>query len=644
MQRKNIYMIQPNYLYGNSAHLPYAAGAVAAYAFRDDEIRRRYELKKIQFLREDPDVCVAEADDPFLIGFSAYVWNFEYNKALARKFKQAYPGCVIVFGGHHVAPGGGLLDDCDFIDILVHGEGEEPLRQILLSLAGKGRMGDIPNISYRENGTVVSTHDEEYSSCDYPSPYLEGYFDSIVSGHPELSFELMFETNRGCAYNCSYCDWGSLRTKIRRFPLQRIYDEFDWACERKIEFFGCADANFGILARDEEIIDRLVELKSTTGYPKKFQTSYAKNNSQRIYNIGKKLHDSDMNKGVTLAFQTLSPEAAANVGRTNVSITHYTKLMRLYNAANIPTYTELILGLPGETYRSFADGLNMLMEAGQHHSIYVHNCEWLPCSAMGSRAYIERFGIGISRIPLNQPHMASPKDSKEIPEYSKIVTQTASMDHSMWIETNMLSYTVQCFHHMNLLQFFAMVLHDKKKVAYIDFYEQLLRHIEKNPACVCGRVFADIRRRLFEVVEGRGGLLCYDDDFGDISWPFEEYAFLKIVKQLDTFYDEIGDFLRTFGLPDDLFDSLLLYQRNIIKRPNREAAEFDLAYNLPDYFAGKFKGESTAPARENVTVQVTDSDIITDWAAYARHVVWYGRKESKNICSGRVMMRQDSDA
>jgi len=601
-------------------------------------------LKKIQFLRENPDACVAEAENPFLIGFSTYVWNFEYNKALAHQFKQAYPGCVIVFGGHHVAPGGELLENCDYIDILVHGEGEEPLRQILLALASDGNMRDIPNISFREDGHIVSTPFEEYSSCDYPSPYLEGYFDDIVSGHPELSFELMFETNRGCAYNCSYCDWGSLRTKIRKFPLQRIYDELDWACERKIEFFGCADANFGILARDEEIIDRLVELKSATGYPKKFQTSYAKNNSQRIYNIGKKLHDSDMNKGVTLAFQTLSPDAAANVGRTNISMRHYSELMRLYNAANIPTYTELILGLPGETYRSFADGLNMLMDAGQHHSIYVHNCEWLPCSAMGSRAYIERFGIGISRIPLNQPHMASPKDNKEIPEYSQIVTKTASMDHDMWIQTNMLSYTVQCFHHMNLLQFFAMVLHDEYRVAYIDFYERLLAYTEKNPDCVCGRVFADLRQHLLEVVEGRGGLLCYDDEFGDISWPFEEYAFLKIVKEIDIFYDEIRDFLRSYEMPDDLFDSLLRYERNIIKRPNRATAEFDLAYNLHDYFAAKFKGENAALAKQNITLQIADSDIVTSWAAYARHVVWYGRKESKNICTGFVRARENDDA
>lgn len=640
MENKNIYMIQPNYLYGKSAHFPYAAGDVVAYAFNNSDIYANYSLKKIQFLRENIEKAVQEAENPFIIGFSTYVWNFEYNKALAKKFKKKYPNCVIIFGGHHVAPGDELLQKCDFIDILIHDEGEEPFTQVLLSFIGKANLKDVPNISFRKNGNMITTPFQEYTDCDYPSPYLEGYFDSFFEDYPELSFELMFETNRGCAYNCSYCDWGSLRTKIRRFPMERIFREFDWACRHKIEFFGCADANFGILARDEEIIDRLIELKVLTGYPQKFQTSYAKNNSERIFNIGKKLDENDMNKGVTLAFQTMSPVAAKNVGRTNVSMQYYTKLMNLYNAANIPTYTELILGLPGETYRSFADGINKLIKAGQHHSIYVHNCEWLPCSAMGGKEYIERFGIGTTMIPLNEPHMKCPKD-EEIPEYSQIVTKTFSMDHDMWIETNMLSYTVQCFHHMNLLQFFAIYLFNEQRVEYIDFYERLLAFIDQTPDTVAGTVFARIRLRLKAVLAGTGGLLCYDKTFGDIAWPFEEYAFLEIVRRIDRFYDEIKAFLESFGMQAEILKDLLLYQRNIIKKPGRKEIEYTINYNFHEFFLNKFKGGDIKLVKRKNTIKIVDSDNISGWEDYARYVVWYGRKESKNIYTTGVTVKDN---
>lgn len=638
MSNKNIYMIQPNYLYGKSAHLPYAVGTVSAYAFQDATIKANYTLKKIQFLREDPDVCVREAQAPFLVGLSNYVWNFEYNKVLAQKFKQAYPDCFILFGGHHVTPGGALLEEYPFIDILIHGEGEEPFRQILLSFIASTSLADVPNISFRQDDGIVNTSFKEYTDCDYPSPYLEGYFDEFFTLYPDLRFELLFETNRGCPYFCSYCDWGNLKTKLRCFPLDRIFREFDWACRHNIEFFGCADANFGILPRDEDIVDRLIELKKTTGYPQKYQTSYAKSNSERIYNIGKKLDENGMNKGVTLAFQTMSPVASKNVERTNVSMQHYTDLMKRYNAADIPTYTELILGLPGETYRSFADGMNMLMEAGQHHSIYVHNCEWLPCSTMGSRRYIEKYDIGITRIPLNQPHMEFPKSS-EIQEYSQIVTKTYSMDHAMWIETNLLSYVVQCFHHMNLLHCFAIFLRNEYDLPYIAFYERLLAYLDEHPDTVSGRVFADIRRRLRAVVDGTGGLLCYADEFGDVSWPFEEYAFLKIVYELDTFYEEIRAFLCGFDLPEDLFNDLLLYQQNILKRPLGKDCAFRLDYALHEYFSRVLSGASIRPEKRPNIVTIRDLDPIPDWKEYARRVVWYGRKESKNVYTDAVTVK-----
>lgn len=640
MSKKNIYMIQPNYLYGNSAHLPYAAATVAAYAFSDPLISKNYKLKKIQFLREEPDFCARMAENPFLVGFSAYMWNFEYNLVLAEWFKKHHPNCTIVFGGHQVTPDGNLLKKHPFIDIWVQGEGEEPFKNILLSKLGLLTLESVNNISFRDNeGGVFSTPTEFYSDCDYPSPYLEGYFDSFFEDYPHLSFELMLETNRGCAYNCSYCDWGNLSSKIRKFPLERVYGELDWAAKHKLEFAGCADANFGILPRDEEIIDYLINLRKTTGYPQKFQASYAKNNSERIFRIGKKLNDNKMNKGVTLAFQTLSPLAAQNVRRTNISMDHYSSLLLMYNEAKIPTYTELILGLPGETFESFAQGLNQLIKAGQHHSIYVHNCELLPGSVMGSKEYIEKFEIGASRIPLNLPHMAAPSDT-EIPEFSYIVTKTYTMSHDMWIKTNLLSNVVQCFHHMNLLQFFSIYLFNEKNIDYIDFYKALLDFIENNPTTVCGSVFLDIKKQLEGILQDRGSLLFYDNNFGDISWPYEEYAFLRIVRELDKFYKDIIPFLHTFEIDQDIFEDLMTYQSKIIKTPIPGDFSFELKYNLNDYFSAVFRGLEAKLMHEPNLVEITDDRSQSDWADYARYIVWYGRKDSKNIHIDNAKVRK----
>ena len=49
-QKKKVYLVQPNYLYGTSAYLPYAVGVIAAYAFSDKRIAEN-DHEKIDRIR-----------------------------------------------------------------------------------------------------------------------------------------------------------------------------------------------------------------------------------------------------------------------------------------------------------------------------------------------------------------------------------------------------------------------------------------------------------------------------------------------------------------------------------------------------------------------------------------------------------------
>ena len=138
-----------NYSYGKSAHLPYTAGQLSAYAFADKDIADNYTLENIFFLRESVDGVMAKISDPFLVAFSTYIWNCNFNKAVAKKIKEKYPQCKIVFGGHHVPPDGNMLEECPYIDYLLHGEGEVILRRLMRALIGLDKAEDIPGISTR---------------------------------------------------------------------------------------------------------------------------------------------------------------------------------------------------------------------------------------------------------------------------------------------------------------------------------------------------------------------------------------------------------------------------------------------------------------------------------------------------------------
>lgn len=626
--KKKLYFFQVNYSYGRSAHIPYTAGQLLAYAFKDEVIKQNYCLENIFFLRKSIDNILNEISNPDVVAFSTYIWNCNFNKTIAERIKKKYPECIIIFGGHHVPPGGEMLEECPYIDYLIHGEGEIVFRQLLRGLTGVEDIVEIPGLSLR-NGSKIQTNPEEISTeCDFPSPYLEGYFDKIIKENPDTDFMALIETSRGCPNSCTYCDWSNMKSRIRMFPLERIYGEIEWVKKNRVYGLGAADSNFGMFKRDIEITKKIIEAKKEAGRPVRFQTSYAKNSSDTVFQIGLMLEHSEMNKGITLSFQSMSQEVLKNIGRENISIDYYSELMSLYNAAGVATYTDLILGLPGETYESFVAGIDKLLILGQHNSIYVHNCEWLPCSIMGRKDYVDYYKIGTSHIPLNQPHREPDLDNA-IPEWSSIVTSTYSMSTDDWKQMNLFSFAVQCYHHMGILQFFAIYLYNEGICSYRDFYERLLAFALENKSTVVGKIFARISELLDAVIDQNGTLCCSDERFGKVDWPFEEYAYLCTSYELGKFYEEIEPFLRQFNIDDDIFVELFKFQCNMPKRPFIDEFSFDVKYDFLSYYRAllNLKPAELKSADYKITVKAKN---FTSWVDFAQKVAWYGRKDSNS--------------
>ena len=521
--KKNIYLAQINYLHGKSTFLPYAAGTLIAMAKKNKELDSFFSFNRPIFIRENTDKVVEKIKEPYLVGFSNYIWNHEYNKVLARKIKKKYPGCLILFGGHHISPDTSLMEKENYIDIMIFGEGEETFETLLLTLKNGRKLNEVPNIAYRKNGKIIRTDETRAECIDYPSPYLTGVFDSILEAYPDIDFHAVIETNRGCPYSCAYCDWGNLNCKIRFFSEEKVMEELQWLSDHGIRGFGCADANFGMFERDEKFVDEMVRLHNEEGVLTRFQVSSAKNSNDRVFSISKKLNECGMDKGATLSFQSLNPNVLENINRKNIPVETFTSLLNKYNEAGIATYSELILGLPGETYRSFVDGIDILLNAGQHSSIYIHDCEWLPCSGMGDKDYTNKHGLKYELVPLNEPHTLL-DDSDETDEFSRLIVETDTMSREDWIKMNIYSATIQCFHHEGLLMMFALYLHYEKGLAFSDFYEAVIEQMLSDETTVGGTVYKKLKERFEAVSQGKAGLVWEDRRFGDVGWPSEEYG------------------------------------------------------------------------------------------------------------------------
>ena len=623
---KNIYFVQVGVDFGNSFYIPYAAGAIIASCMADPEITSMYAFPDIIYTREKLADAFEKLSAPYLVSFSCNIWNIEYNKALAKRIKQDYPDCLVVFGGHSVGNSTELLEQEAEIDILTFGEGEPVFPELLRRLP-MGDLQNVPSIAYRKNGAVVRTPIGCFGDLSgYPSPYTAGIFDRIVAERPTTEFSTILETNRGCPYSCAFCDWTHGR-KMRFFSEEKVKAEILWMAQHHIEFCYCVDSNFGMFPRDLELIDFLVETKRTYGYPKIFRTNYEKNCTDRVFRICNTLNSVGMDRGATISYQTLSPEALKNIGRKNLTLEHFSDLMRKYNEAGIATYSELILGFPGETYESFCRGICTLLEQGQHSSLFVYLCELLPNSVMSDPDYIKKHQIRSIKVFFKNAHSKANSDD-EIHEYSHLVRATETMDEDAWVASNLFSVCVQCFHSLGLLRSFAVYLYNEKIVDYFTFYSGLNAFLLSSPGKL-GTLWRDFKQRYDNSLKGNWHY--YSPLFGDITWTYEEGLFLEAAYAWEDTVEELLPFLQQFDIPEDLFDDLFTYQRLIIKRPFDEKREAVFRYNIPSYFESIYEGDNAVMQKLKTRFRILPKKQYTDWETYAREAVWYGRRKEANI-------------
>lgn len=624
---KNLYMVQPNSQYGDSIYFPYAVGSLVAYAFTDKDIKNAYRFCGFFYKKEPIEFQLSKIKEPDVIGFSCYVWNYEYNKFFAKEIKKKWPSCQIVFGGHQINAQSDVLQE-DYVDVCLLGEGEESFKRYLKYFIGLESLEKIPNMIYKKNGLICQTEKELVQIPHRVSPYTEGCFNELVEKE-KLSFSAILETNRGCPNKCAFCDWGNIKAKVKMYDLELVKQEIDWMSEHKIEYCYSADANFGLFSRDNEIIDYIIQKNKLTGYPRKFQATYSKNNPDTVFSINKRLNEAGMSKGATLSFQSMDQQVLMNIGRKNMPLSSFQRLMELYNAEGIPSYSEIILGMPGETYQTLKTGIETLLESGQHMAINFFNCELLNNSIMNTPSYLERFQIKTARTQQHQYHVRPEKNA--IQEYSNIIISTRDMDSNMWIDCNILTVFVRTLHNLGLLQCFAILLFFERHIPYMEFYENIISFAKENPNTVIGGIYYWLKKKYTEVTKSKGSLTCLVPEFGSLIWPMEEGAFLKIILEYERFYQEITPLIQSYFSDSMLFEELMEYQKAVVKTPYSKGKTLEQNHDFFSYFLSAYQNHPKKLKLKSTKIYLDASDVPSELHDFAKETIWYGRKGGKNI-------------
>lgn len=164
---------------------------------------------------------------PDIFGFSQWTHNRHITLKLARLAKQIYPHSLVIAGGGHAThQAESLLSAHPELDLIVAGEGEATLLDLLEARQSGRPFNDIPGLVLRQGQAIIRTPSRsrirDLDSLPYPSRYLHEAIGVDLDLQPQF-----ISTSRGCPSACSFCAspsfWGrSVRT---RSPAS-VVDEF----------------------------------------------------------------------------------------------------------------------------------------------------------------------------------------------------------------------------------------------------------------------------------------------------------------------------------------------------------------------------------------------------------------------------------
>jgi len=191
-----------------------------------DSIANRYTNSEIITLLKEKDPDIIGVSFNTLIRFSAF--------ELARLIKKHFPKVPLVVGGPHpTLTAQDTLENIPEIDIIVRGEGEPSLLNLVRAIEKKEDLTSVKGISFRDEGGGIVHNQPELPIQDLdnlPLPArdllpMEKYEQKTTLSKKRCT-NIM--SSRGCPYYCVFCSvseqWGH---KIRHRSAKNVVDEIE---------------------------------------------------------------------------------------------------------------------------------------------------------------------------------------------------------------------------------------------------------------------------------------------------------------------------------------------------------------------------------------------------------------------------------
>ncbi len=312
-------------------------------------VSKKEEIKK-KFLEVRYDV----------VGFTATTSTILYAYKAIRVIKKMMPWVITILGGWHASGSKQwTMNECPELDILVKGEGEETLKEIVISLQNKIlNLSQIKGILYRDsNGVCIENEDrpliKDLDSLPFPARHLlpmNEYqkvkwtiFQWVNANNLKIS---NLVTSRGCTGRCIFCaDHTIYKYQCRFRSPENVVAEIKEVVEKyNIRVFYFQDAHFTQSpVRAQRICELIIKEKIKIVWVC----------VSRVDTVSKELIQLMKRAGCVLigfGIETGSPRMLRFMNK-HVTYKQMQNALKWTRDAKIFSYNFIISGIPGETKR-----------------------------------------------------------------------------------------------------------------------------------------------------------------------------------------------------------------------------------------------------------------------------------------------------
>lgn len=183
--------------------------------------------------------------------------------------KKVKPDVLTVAGGQHFTVlAQESMNMYPEIDVIVRGEGEKTLEELVEACGNKRSFSTIEGISFRKNGTIIhnsprplieNLEELPFPGYNFVENLLQKYhFTGMAGSNTRYA---LIEGSRGCPHKCIFCtQWHHWGSKCRMKTPKRIADEFEYCYEKfGSKFLWLTDDNYGLGKRANDLADELIQ-------------------------------------------------------------------------------------------------------------------------------------------------------------------------------------------------------------------------------------------------------------------------------------------------------------------------------------------------------------------------------------------------